>query len=89
LETDYYEGDVLLLSLYKKFLIGSQVCEKVQVNTGDQLKTLVQVALTHPTSLQELREVRYKDCLSYKLLYSECDDLIEMRDFLNMCMKVH
>jgi hypothetical protein len=57
------------------------------VNTEDQLKTLVQVALTYPMSLQELREVHHKGFFSDKLCYG--DDILEMWDFLNMCMEVN
>jgi hypothetical protein len=43
--------------LYKKFLIGSRVLEKVKVTNYDQLKTLAEVALEYPESLQQLRQV--------------------------------
>jgi hypothetical protein len=79
----------LLLSIYEKFLIGSKVCEKVVLNTEDQLKTLAQVALTHPMSLQNLREVHNNGCISYKLVYDEDEDVIRMQDFSNMCLKVN
>jgi hypothetical protein len=69
------------------------VCEKVVLNSVDQLKTLVQVALTHPMSLQMLREVYIKDCrFSEKLLddtdYDEYDEL-EVEDWLNTSFKVN
>jgi hypothetical protein len=89
LETDDDEGDVLMLSLYKKFLIGSKVCEKVKVNTEVQLKTLAQVALSHPMSLQELREVHSDGCISDKLVYDEDEDQVRMQDFSKMCFKVN
>jgi hypothetical protein len=88
LETDDDEGDVLLLSLYKKFLIGSKLCEDVKVNTEDQLKTLAQVALTHPMSLQKLREVHNDGCISDKWVYDEDEDQVRMQDFSNTCFKV-
>jgi hypothetical protein len=77
----------LLLSIYEKFLIGSKVCVKVKVNTEDQLKTLVQVALTHPMSLQKLREVHNAGCISDIVVFDE--DVLRMRDFSNMCLKVN
>jgi hypothetical protein len=63
------------------------------LNSEDQLKTLVQVALTHPMSLQLLREVYIKDCrFSEKLLddtdYDEYDEL-EVEDWLNTSFKVN
>jgi hypothetical protein len=69
------------------------VCEKVVLNSEDQLKTLVQVALTHPMSLQMLREVYIKDCrFSEKLLDDDDSDYdeyeaLEVEDWLNMSFK--
>jgi hypothetical protein len=71
------------------------VCEKVVLNSEDQLKTLVQVALTHPMSLQLLREVYIKDCrFSEKLLDDDDTDYdeyeaLEVEDWLNMSFKVN
>jgi hypothetical protein len=47
-----------LLQVFQKFLVGTEVCEKIDLITCGELETLVQVALTHPTRLQQLREVK-------------------------------
>jgi hypothetical protein len=87
IESDCAGGEALLLPMYEKFLIGSKVCEKVLVNTEDQLKTLAQVALTHPMSLQKLREVRNECCILSKLV--QRGDRHEMRELINTCLKVN
>lgn len=47
----------MLLPIYKKFLIGSRVLEKLELTSRDKLETLAEVALNYPESLQQLREV--------------------------------
>jgi hypothetical protein len=59
------------LYIYKKFLIGTRMMEKVEVNLFMQLDTLAQVALDYPESLQQLRQVHLKtpntdNCPSWK-----------------------
>jgi hypothetical protein len=85
---DNDESEKLLLWMYKKFLIGSKVCEKVVVNTKDQLKTLVQVALNDPTSLQKLRQVQNGGCITDTLVFDN-DNFEVDEDFLYMCLKVN
>lgn len=47
----------MILQVYKKFLIGSEKCEKLEVNYLQQLQVVAQVALFYPESLQQLRQV--------------------------------
>jgi hypothetical protein len=86
-----YEDDVeefdALVQIYKKFLIGSKVCNKVEVNDYDQLQTLAHVALTHPMSLQQLREVRNGAHIASSLLYADQEEP-DIDDIFNMCFKV-
>jgi hypothetical protein len=56
----------------QKFFIGTEKCEKLELITSGQLNTLVHVARTHPTSLQQLLEVR----LGYRLSKSLHDSFI-------------
>jgi hypothetical protein len=74
--------------MYEKFLIGSKVCEKLEMSTLHQLKILAQVALTHPMSLQQLREVHVRGCSTDTFLYD--DEVVEVdEDFLNKYLKVN
>lgn len=50
--------------VFSKFLVGTEVCEKLVVNNYRQLKILAQVAIRHPNSLQQLRELRNGQYLS-------------------------
>jgi hypothetical protein len=72
----------LLIQIYKKFLIGSKVLEKLDVCNDNQLQTLVQVALAHPTSLQQLLEVQYRGSI-LESLYDIYND--EMAIFDKYC----
>jgi hypothetical protein len=74
------------MQVYKKFLIGSKVCEKVLVTTLDQLETLAEVALTHPMSLQQLREVHNGGDITASMVYTDLE--LEMKDFINKYLKV-
>jgi hypothetical protein len=49
-----------MLYIYKKFLIGTRMMEKVEVNMFMQLEMLAQVAWDYPESLQQLRQVHLK-----------------------------
>jgi hypothetical protein len=86
-----YEDDVeefnALVLIYKKFLIGSKVCNKVEVNDYDQLQTLAHVAVTHPMSLQQLREVQNGAHIASSLLYADHDEP-DIDDIFNSCFKV-
>jgi len=86
-----YEEDVeefnALVQIYKKFLIGSKVCNKVEVNDYDQLQTLAHVAVTHPMSLQQLREVQNGAHIASSLLYADHDEP-DIDDIFNSCFKV-
>lgn len=78
---DEGEDLVTLQQIYKKFLIGSEKCEKLELNSYDQLQTVAQVAISHPQSLQQLREVNNGGYILGSLLYAndrpEIDDLFE------------
>jgi hypothetical protein len=52
------EEECNLLRIYKKFLIGTEVCETIYVDDTDHLLTIADVARTYPTSLQQLCEVK-------------------------------
>jgi hypothetical protein len=82
------EGEDLesLPRIYKNFLVGSKVLEKVEVNTWDQLATLVQVALNYPSSLQQLREVHNGGYIAGSLL--NANDQPERDYFFDLCFKV-
>lgn len=56
-----------LQQVYQKFLMGTEVCEKLEVNNYEQLKSLAYVAQTHPMGLQQLREVQNGPYLSRSL----------------------
>jgi hypothetical protein len=45
------------MQIYEKFLMGTEVCEKLGVCASVQLLTLAQFARTHPKSLRQLRQV--------------------------------
>jgi hypothetical protein len=51
-------SDCALYQIYKKFLIGSRVCEKLTANDADELMTIAHIAVTYPLSLQQLRQVQ-------------------------------
>jgi hypothetical protein len=59
-----------LLRIYEKFLIGTRVCEIVEVKDYDHLQTLAQVASNYPLSLQELREVNNDTYIADSLRYA-------------------
>jgi prophage antirepressor-like protein len=78
---DEGEDLVSLQKVYEKFLIGTEVCEILEVNNYEQQQTLARVAATHPTSLQQLREVQNGSYISASMIYAgnqpEIDDLFE------------
>jgi hypothetical protein len=51
--------------VYKKFLIGSEVCDKLEVHNSGRLEILAQVALSYPTSLQRLTHLKCPVAYSY------------------------
>jgi hypothetical protein len=89
--SDYeYEDDVedrsFLQQIFKKFLIGSKMCKKVEVIDCDQLEILVEVALNYPLSLQQLCSVQTGTYLAISLLYA--DDLPDVDDIFDTSFKV-
>jgi hypothetical protein len=56
-DEDEDAGQIVSQQVFQKFLIGTEKCEKLEVNDVDQLRTLAQVAVTHPKSLKQLREL--------------------------------
>jgi hypothetical protein len=57
-DDDEDAGQFVSQQVFQKFLIGTEKCEKLEVNDVDQLRTLAQVAVTHPKSLKQLRELK-------------------------------
>lgn len=80
--------DLFLLRIYQKFLIGTEVCEELDVNETCHLLTIAEVARTYPTSLQQLCEVQIGlDCIARPLL--DCDeDHAEMKAIFDTHFKV-
>jgi hypothetical protein len=69
--------------IYKKFLIGSKVCEKLDVPDYERLEILADVALTYPMSLQSLTHI---NCASF---YHYDEDEHEIEVLLDMHFKVY
>jgi len=76
-----------LLWIHKKFLIGTRVCEKLELKDYVHLQTLVQVALDYPLSLQQLREVHNEPYMATSL-YNTTDQA-EREGLIDMYFKVN
>jgi hypothetical protein len=75
-----------LQQVYQKFLIGTEKCEILEISDYKQLKCLAQVAITHPQSLQQLREVHNESYLSSSLEYTKFE--FEIDELLKLYFKV-
>ena len=82
-----------LQQVYQKFLIGTEKCEILEINDYKQLKCLAQVAITHPQSLRQLREVYNESYLSSSLEYTkfefEMDELLELYFKVKLALLAH
>jgi hypothetical protein len=78
-----------LMRIYKKFLIGSKVCEKVLVTSYGELLLLVHVALTHPESLQQLRQVHNLKSSFYSYDQAEFEQNLDRHCEVNLMRKDH
>ena len=91
MDYDYNEDEVLstdctLYQIFKKFLIGSRVCEKLTVKNFEELMVIAQVAVTHPSSLQQLRQVQNEN---YIIMPPNGSQLMQRVAFFNPYFKVN